>query len=189
MQSRLNRFNIIFLLVAAVLLPGCETTSAGKTAKGVKPALIRFHLETNPDGTPYTQVIRVVRGAPIQMSVYTLPFLNEQFVLEAAVVEAQPGVHAIQLQFDSRGSFNLENTTQANRGSRIAIAAEFGEARWLAAPRIEGAVRGGVFTFIPDCSREEADRIVAGLNLTRKQARRNEHFSEEAPKVGGTVKP
>ena len=38
------------------------------------------------------------------------------------------------------------------------------EARWLAAPRISQRIKDGVLVFTPDATREEAERIVRGLN-------------------------
>jgi hypothetical protein len=49
----------------------------------------------------------------------------------------------------------------------VGVSAIFGEAqqpRWLGAPRITQRVTNGVFVFTPDTSRNESDRLVAGLN-------------------------
>lgn len=184
MKFRPLAFNLIFLSVCltslAFLTAGCG--SAEKRKQNKELSVIRFHLETNPDNTPYTTTISVLRSTPMLVSIYSASFLDERSVMEAAVVE-KDGTFAVQLQFDSRGRFNLESVTQGNRGSRIAIFGEFGSPRWLAAPRITRTIKDGLFTFVPDCSREEAERLARGLNNLKRKASRNEHFPEKPGKT------
>ena len=44
------------------------------------------------------------------------------------------------------------------------IFSEFGQARWLAAPMINKRISDGNYVFTPDATREEAERIVRGVN-------------------------
>jgi preprotein translocase subunit SecD len=81
----------------------------------------------------------------------------------ASVVEDR-GTFFIRIQFDHIGTSLLNATTLANPGRRIAVASQFPGLRWVAAPQIQGRIADGVFTFTPDASREEAERIVRGLN-------------------------
>ena len=187
MKFRSPAFNLIFLSVClislSVLFCGCG--SAEKRKESRELTSIRFHIETNPDGTPYTTTVSVLRSTPIKVSISSASFLDERSVMEAAVTE-HDGTFRIQLQFDSRGKFNLESVTQGHLGSRIAIACQFGGPRWLGAPKITRPIRDGIFTFTPDCSREEADRIVRGLNNFRKKKNRNEHFPEKPAAAKGS---
>ena len=45
----------------------------------------------------------------------------------------------------------------------------FPDPRWLAAPVFTKRITDGVLVFTPDCTREEADRIVKGLKLAIKR--------------------
>ena len=61
---------------------------------------------------------------------------------------------------------------------RIGIWARYTEARWLAAPMITRRITNGLFVFTPDCSREEAERIVLGLNHVARQTHKDELKNE-----------
>ena len=91
------------------------------------------------------------------------PFLFENNITAAKVVEERGGFE-IELQFDQKGTWLLEQYTTANKTRRVAVFAIFGESRWLAAPLITRRVSDGKFTFSPDATREESERIVRGLN-------------------------
>ena len=58
----------------------------------------------------------------------------------------------------------LEQYTTGSKGKHLAISAEFGQMRWIAAPVITQRIGDGLLVFTPDTSREEAARIVSGLN-------------------------
>jgi hypothetical protein len=45
--------------------------------------------------------------------------------------------------------------------------------RWLAAPQITKHLSAGVFTFTPDATREEAERIVTGLNNVAEKVKKD----------------
>jgi hypothetical protein len=66
----------------------------------------------------------------------------------------------------------LDTVTTANKSKRIAILAIFPEKRWIAAPLINQRNASGVLTFTPDATREEAERIVRGLNNVAAQLRK-----------------
>lgn len=176
MKIRMARYNIYLLSGWLACGVGCETTkspsSPGQTSAkkpgGKEYALLRLHLQANPDGTDRTAPVAIYRQNPMTMTVSTTPFLSEANVMRAAVLDHQ-GVLAIQVQFDRRGALLLENITTAYRGSWIGVLATFGESRWLAAPYIDQRITDGVFTFTPDATREEAERIVNGLNNVAKK--------------------
>jgi len=97
--------------------------------------------------------------------------LTEGNVKEAKVIDT-PGGFAVQLQFDEQGTWLLEEYTTANRNKHIVIASQFvapgeekiNKGRWLAAPKIGTHITDGLFSFTPDATREEAERIAAGIN-------------------------
>lgn len=179
MKFRLIRFNLNFLVTAflgVMWLAGCSSPGERKGKKEM--TVLRLHLETPSDKVPYTSSVSVLRSAPIRMAIHNQPFLDERSVKEAAVVDLGH-TFGIQLQFDDRGRFYLETITQASRGQRIAFFSEFGEIRWLAAVKITHVVTDGILTFTPDSSREEAERIVRGLNNFKRRKSKTEHFPEK----------
>jgi preprotein translocase subunit SecD len=94
-------------------------------------------------------------------------------MLKAEVVTIdEHGGFAIRIIFDEPGKFRLDNVTAANKGKRIVVMAQWTEVRWLAAPKINRRISDGVFVFTPDASREEAERIVNGLNNVIKKVRK-----------------
>ena len=165
------RFNTYLLLGAFLMAAvGCETTGAGKKdEKNEKKQLstLRIHLEANRDGTQAKDPVPVFRESPLLVNINKAPFLTEANVTGAKLLDVMGGF-VIQLQFDHAGLFLLEEYTVANKGRRMAIFSQFGatskEARWLAAPLIKQRIVDGSLTFTPDASREEAERIVRGLN-------------------------
>ena len=158
MDTRWRRFNTILPLVLMVLLAvGCKTTEK-KVA-----SLLRMHLETNPDGTERTATVAIGRNKAFSVTIEKEWFLDEGHIQHATVVDDVGGFQ-ISLQFDKRGTLLLEQYTVAHKGSRVAIYGVFGKERWLAAPLIVRGISDGKFLFTPDATREEADRLVLGLN-------------------------
>jgi hypothetical protein len=169
MKIRFTRFNIYLAAMALVapLLNGCSTTS-GKRAE----ASLRFHLETNLDGTERTMPITIGRSAPFAMGIETRCFLTEFNIEKAAVVEA-PGGFAMSIEFNREGGWILDQYSTAHKGRRVAIAAEFSrELRWLGAPIMRERISNGLFVFTPDATREEAEKIVSGLNVVAEKVRK-----------------
>ncbi|MDX1951243.1 MAG: hypothetical protein SFY81_03615 [Verrucomicrobiota bacterium] len=170
-------FNIYLqaVLVLLVMTCGCKSTEEKKRDK--EATLLRFHIEVNRDGTPYNQPVPVFRSDPVMVNVSRDPFLDEGSILAASVVDVdEHGGYAIRLQFDEHGTLILDNYTTSYRGQRLVIYAQWTEIRWLAAPRITKRVPDGILIFTPDCSREEAERIVRGLNNVAKRLRKKYTF-------------
>ena len=158
MKFRLTRFNIYLVLaLAGVWGAGC------KTAEERQESSLRLHLEAPSYYNKTNVVAPIGRAHPFQVTVDREPFLFENNITAAKVVEERGGFE-IELQFDQKGTWLLEQYTTANKTRRVAVFAIFGESRWLAAPLITRRVSDGKFTFSPDATREEADRIVRGLN-------------------------
>ena len=161
MKVWIVRFNIYLLVVFAALLSGCKTTEEKERSK--EASTLRFHLEINADGTDRNSGVPVYRRKPMLLNVTRDAFLNEGDIDEASVVDVLGGF-SIQIRFNRHGTLVLNATTIANKGRRIGIHSQFGEARWLAAPMITRQIQNGIFVFTPDASREEAERIVRGVN-------------------------
>ena len=177
MQSRAARFNIYLVTLAACWLAGCETTgstNAGQTAAARRKeegTLFRVHLETTVNHPERTLLAPVYRDHALLVKVDKTPFLHEGLIAQAALVELPQGL-AIRIQYDRQGTALLENMSTSYRGRRIAIVSEFGDKRWLAAPVLSHRITDGVLLFQPDASREEADRIVRGLNNLVRELRK-----------------
>ena len=181
-------FNLYLAVVLAtgVLLAG---SSQGKDKEDKKPlSTLRLHIETtkadaransgaDPKADPFagTETAEVYRAHKVPFLVIKQPFLSEANVKEAKVIEVTGGF-ALQIQFDTKGTWLLEEYTGANRSRHLVIASQFfnpGEkkinsGRWLAAPQIHAKISDGLLVFTPDASREEADQIVLGLNHVAK---------------------
>jgi len=178
MLTRVLRFNTYLLvLLVALAMAGCKTNKTEDKEKDEeKPgkkdeASLRVHLEVNPDGSDRSGPVSIGRKQPFQINVEKVAFLNEFQIEKASVVDTFGGF-SIAIQFDKVGGWLLEQYTTANKGRHLAISAEFGEMRWLAAPKITQRLGDGRLVFTPDASREEADRIVAGLNRLAQRAQK-----------------
>jgi hypothetical protein len=96
--------------------------------------------------------------------------------MEAIVVDV-PGGSEIALKFDRKGRWILEQNTTPFKGRHLAIYAQFGDTRWIAAPLITHSISDGVLKFTPDASREEADRIVLGLQSIAEEVKKEGRFN------------
>jgi hypothetical protein len=174
MKSRLDWFNIYFVgILAVVIICGCHTAEGKR-----KKLLSTFHLheEVNRDPGGRSQVVPIYRARPFKLTVSTTPFLSENMVKSAKVVDVLGGF-ALEVDFDRRGTWLFEQYTAASRGKHIAVFSQFAnpgedkinEGRWLAAPKIEAPITNGVFMFTPDASREECESIARGLNNVAKK--------------------
>lgn len=163
MLIRVLRFNT-YLLLALVLVLSASCQS-GKPAKGGKneEASLRLHLEVNPDGSDRSGTVSIGREHPLLLNIEKTAFVTEFQIEQASVVDSLGG-YSIAIQFNKQGTLLLEMQTTAHKGKHLAIAAEFGEMRWLAAPLITRRVADGKLVFTPDATRAEAERIVNGLN-------------------------
>jgi hypothetical protein len=166
MATRLVRFNS-YLLLGLLLLGavGC------KSMKKKEATTLRLHQEVSADSSGRSSPVPVYRENPIYVNVEKEPFLTEGFVKKASVIDAL-GSFQIMVQYDQQGTWLLEQYTTAHRGRRIAIFSQFGSVRWLAAPLTTKRIADGVLVFTPDATREEAERIVLGLNNVAKEVQK-----------------
>ncbi|MCS7090269.1 MAG: hypothetical protein RMN51_08190 [Verrucomicrobiota bacterium] len=174
MSRQWHQFNLYLGIGVLILaLAGCQTAES-RARKEI--TTLRVHLEVRPEPTGQTDTITVFRENPVELTIEKSPFLTEVHVASAKLVEVF-GVPTIQIQLNRSGTWLLEQYTTAYRGRRMAIFSQFGKqpdrARWLAAPLIRQRIADGFLVFTPDASREEAERIVRGLNnlVARRKAR------------------
>jgi len=168
-----RRFNL-YLALATVLALVCGCQSYRH--KGPVAAL-RVHIQTTPNDLDTSQTVSVVRSDPVLVTIARNPILTEANIVAAKVVDT-PGGFAIEIQFDENGTWQLEQYSAANPGGHFAIFGQWGEkladGRWLAAPLITRRIANGMLSFTPDCSREEADQLVLGLNNVTAKNRKGE---------------
>lgn len=159
-----HRFNKYFVtgltLALALAVAGCQ--SSGRKKKELA-TILELHLEANGDSSSDHMPITISHEPPVVINVEKEFFVDGADVEEAKVIEDATG-YSLQLKCTWRGTQLLESVTAANRGKRIAVFCAFGPARWLAAPLIRNKISDGVLRFTPDATREEAERIVKGLN-------------------------
>lgn len=173
------RFNTYLLLLAVLAMAaGCQTVESKRKQQ---IAVIRVHVETFRDGTTFTELVSIGRNSPMVVNVHKTPFLTEDNVASARIVEAVGGFE-LQIQFDRHGTMLLEQYSASNPRKRLAIFSQFGEkldrARWLAAPMIQKRIADGMLTFTPDADREETAQIELGLN---NHARETQPKAEVTP--------
>jgi hypothetical protein len=153
--------------MAVGLLSACQTTKRDELASA-----LRVYIETVPDGISTNQTAFVVRAHPMAFPVASVPVLTEASIVAVRTIDTQGGF-AIQVQFDEMGTYTLEHYSASNLGKHFVIFGQWGktvaDSRWLAAPLITRRMGDGKLVFTPDASREEADRLVLGLNEAIKQ--------------------
>ena len=160
-----------FLAVLLLSLCGCAT---GRQAENL--STIRFFAGVNPDSSDRHRFVPLYQASELRIPVAKEPFLDEGHVRRASVEETVGGFR-VRLEFDRRGSGLLRNASHQFRDRHIAIQAAFPETLWLGAPKMERAIDDGVFLFTPHLTREEARRLVDGLNALAEKL----HGDEEAP--------
>jgi len=153
--------------MAVAMLCGCQTEKKNKEVSA-----LRVHIEVNSDNIGSSQAISVPRDDPVLVTIQKEPILTEAGIIAARVIDAHGGF-AIEIQFDESSALMLEQYTAANPGKHYTVFGQWGEklanGRWLAAPLITHRIVGGILSFTPDMSREEAVRLVLGLNNVAKK--------------------
>jgi preprotein translocase subunit SecD len=173
MKVLARRFNI-YLALAFLLGPvcGCQTD---KNAKEV--GALRVHIEVSPDPAGTSLNISMLRSDPVLITIKREPILTEANIVTTKIIDARGGF-AIEIKYDENGAWLLEQYSAANPGRHLAIFGQWSEkpvaGRWLAAPVITHRIVGGILAFTPDCSREEADQLVIGLNNIAKKIHKSD---------------
>ena len=177
MKSRALLFNGFLVVAALALVTGCATSEERKRKRELSN--IRVHVESDSQADK-SSAISVIRSAPVRFNIDSEPILDEHCVVAARVVD-QLGGFSIDVQFDRKGRWILEGATVMHKGKRLAIHSDFGTERWLAAYIIPGKNSTGHLIFTPDCTREEAERMVRGLNNTARKLQLKENWPFPGP--------
>lgn len=183
MKAGLTPFNTYLTLAVLWLAAGCATVEEKRDVASKEDKVdqqltaLRLHLQAEPSpGQPgKTMQVPIYRSRPVLVTVSTTALMSEHYVAKADMLD-QGENFSIQLEFDRKGRWILETVTAQNRGRQLAIFCSFGHERWLAAPIIQQVVSDGKLTFTPDASREEAIRIVRGLNNVAKKMEHDPRF-------------
>jgi preprotein translocase subunit SecD len=173
-----TRFNLYLASVVVVaLMAGCRTAG---DKKDKELATLRVHLQVIPESMDFSSTVPIGRKEPVMVTVDKAPFLTETEVAEAKVVDV-PGGFDLQIKFNRRGTWLLESYTTTNPGKHFAVFSSFRDpkgkkqSRWLGAPIQWRRISSGIFSFVPDATREEAERIAVELNNV---ARKNKEASK-----------
>ena len=189
MRIQRGAFNLFFGLCMACLVAGCATGAepAKKKDDPAKPkdarrekqaSSLRLHMEAGSGGVGSGKV-QVLRTNSITLTVERSPFVDEGFIEEARVVDGIGG-HMIYVRYNSQGAMRLQMWTAANPGRHVVVWAKWTEGRWIAAPIPPKPLDEGAIVFTPDASREEAERIVRGLNNVAVKLGNQEKPSKKA---------
>jgi preprotein translocase subunit SecD len=173
MRVNTRHFNLFLALMALAVLCGCQTDKKGKEV-----STLRVFIEANSNDPGTSQKVSVPpRSDPVLIFIEKEPILTEANLIQTKITDAHGGI-ALQIQFDEISAGMLEQYTAANPGKHYVISGQWGEklvnGRWLAAPLITHRISDGIISFTPDMSREEADRLVLGLNNGAKKNRKGQ---------------
>ncbi|HEY4414762.1 MAG TPA: hypothetical protein VGO57_03635 [Verrucomicrobiae bacterium] len=171
-----GRFNL-YLLAGLALALACGCASSEKKKEDKSLGRLRVHIESTANSANGGQVISVLRAKPVAISIANEPILTEASIIKA-VLQESPGGFLIRIQFDTPGSWTLEQFSAANPNEHFAIFGQWtdnsADSRWLAAPLITGRIADGILMFTPDMSHEEAVKYVKALNRSAKKAQNGE---------------
>lgn len=170
MSFNWSRYNLYLpVLLALALVCGC---ASHKKKKDEQVGILRFHIQVSDHSGLGSQTVSILRDTPISITIGSEPILSELNIARAALVES-PGGFAVEVKFDEVGSWTLEQFTSANPGKHLAIFGQWSDqtkdGRWLAVPLITQRIADGIFAFTPDMSRDEAKKLVLGLNANAKK--------------------
>lgn len=156
-----------YLILLAFLALGCQMLNK----KPKELSTFRMHIETNPDASGKSAPVTIGRTGPFAVNIEKTPFITEYHVETVSVLDALGGFQ-IMVQLNQQGTWLLEQYSTAAREKRAAIFSNWDEPRWLAAPKLSRRISDGVIVFTPDATREEADRIVRGVNNLVKEIKK-----------------
>lgn len=177
MKSRFRTFNIYLLLI--LLGVGFLTACKNKEEEEKKKAVIRLHLEVDPNVVRRSSPVPILRSSPILINVADDFIVHEGYIETATLVDSPGGGYAISLTYDQSGAWTLQNVTSGALGKHVAVYAQFyPEPRWLAAPLLTRPITNGVFNFTPDATREEAQHIVDGVNYVIKKRKDQSYWKD-----------
>ena len=164
-------FNLYLLSLAVLLaaVAGCQSDK-DKAAKHL--GALRIHLENRAQVPGAGETVSVIRANPVLVTINSEPVLTEASIVSATMLDSPVG-YAVEVKFDSLGSYTLEQYTSAYEGKHFVIFGQWSESstnsRWLAAPLITHRIANGTLAFTPDASPAEAKELVIGLNNMAKK--------------------
>ncbi len=139
-----------------------------------KFSITKFFLETPRGSQTFVQEVEVYRAYPEKISIGTREFLDDRDFKDVSIVDTEDGSFKIEFVLNSDGSSILQDVTTRYRGRRMVIFSNFGDPRYLGAPKIERTISDGIVQITPDASREEAERFVLGMKNTIRQLKRKD---------------
>ena len=164
-------FNLYLLSLAVLLaaVAGCQSDK-DKAAKHL--GALRIHLENRAQVPGAGETVSVIRANPVLVTINSEPVLTEASIVSATMLNSPVG-YAVEVKFDSLGSYTLEQYTSAYEGKHFVIFGQWSEnstnSRWLAAPLITHRIANGTLAFTPDASPAETKELVLGLNNMAKK--------------------
>ena len=166
------RFNIYLVLIMGLVLGGGCKSTPKEEKKDKEVSALRIHMESPPGLGDTTQTVSVIREDPVSVTILSAPVLTEADVVAARVLDTTAGF-AVELKFSSTGTLLLEEYSASNPGKHFVIFGQWGEkgkdGRWLGAPLITHRITDGILSFTPDMNRDDAYRLVFGLNNVAKK--------------------
>ena len=179
MKLRSSLFNTYLLLFGLAWGGwGCHTAGDQKKAPKKGFAAVSLHLEVGRDGTDKNSTVMIGRQTPFPLNVNKTAFLETSHLSSVSLVDDGMGGFGLRFLFNRQGAWLLEQFTVSNKGRRIAVFAQLDDFHWVAAPLITQGISNGVFTFTPDASREEAEKLVLGLRKVIKKLRGQNTFND-----------
>src|SRR4051812_23678181 len=110
-------FNTYFqLVIALMLLSGCQSP---ETKRKKQFSMLDIHVETNQTSSDRNRQVPISREHPFMVNIEKTPFLTQNAVQQAKVVEGVGGF-ALWIQFDRQGSWLLEQYSGGNVGKHFA---------------------------------------------------------------------
>jgi len=160
------------IMAALMCLNGCSTTKSIKDS-----AYIAMFVETKTEDPELARRIEWFQSNPRSVWLEASPvFQPLQHMESAKLVKSPDGIHAIQMNFNTRGKRLLEDVTTARVGRRFFLMAWYRQKpddkemkpRCIGVKHIEKPYSTGQFIFLPDASEEEAKRLTDGFNSAAK---------------------
>ena len=194
MNTKLNNFNTFFNFIAifsgiiclAIAVNGCKSTPEETNADGTiitkdeekaqkakekeeskKLSLTEIYLETPKGSNTEVHEVQVFRAWPETISVSRKSFLDSRDFQSVSILKnEEDNTFQIEYILTAEGSSILQNITGRYRGRRMIIFANFGDPRYLGAPKIDKVITDGRIVITPDASLEEAERYILGMRNT-----------------------
>ena len=139
-----------------------------------KYSITKFFLETPRGSQTFVQEVEIYRAYPEKISIGTREFLDDRDFKDVSLVDTEDGSFKIEFVLNSDGSSILQDITTRYRWRRLVILTNFGDPRYMGAPKIERTISDGIVQITPDASREEAERFVLGMKNTIRKLKRKD---------------